>query len=218
MVYSNSRKLLLSGWLRENGNAEYNSALKLQKFLLFYEAFTKIDGEPADFSHLRGYQRGPVFSNVWGDYTHERLSFDMAAKAEYAKQQGSLNSDRAQKSLFLVSILSEKELSDLTHRMNIWKVQEKRIMGGEYQVDLSETDFNDDDAHLMHLLDQMYPLPMIANSSVINIDNHYFVFSKQDAERLTEQHYDILSSISENEHLINPVYVEIDDEGRLVID
>ena len=102
--------------------------------------------------------------------------------------------------------------------MNIWKVKEQRIMGGEYQVDLSEADFNDDDVHLMHLLDQMYPLPMITNSSVINIDNHYFVFSKQDAERLTEQHYDVLSSVSENEHLINPVYVEIDDEGRLVID
>ncbi len=48
------------------------------KFLLFYEAFAKTFGEQPDFSHLRGYKKGPVFSNVWGDYTKERASFDVA--------------------------------------------------------------------------------------------------------------------------------------------
>ena len=80
MVNSNARKLCLSGWLMNNGFHEYNSPLKLQKFLLFYESFTKIEGEKADFSSLKGYKCGPVFSNVWEDYTKERASFDDAAK------------------------------------------------------------------------------------------------------------------------------------------
>lgn len=97
MIYSNARKLLLSGWLKENGSKEYNSPLKLQKFLLFYEAFTKINGELADFNHLRGYKRGPVFSNVWGDYTHERLAFDDAVQKEYDSPHEQLDVERAKK-------------------------------------------------------------------------------------------------------------------------
>ena len=65
MVYSNKRKLLLSGWLKENGSVEYNTSLKLQKYLLFYELFAKIDGDYYDLSSLKGYKRGPVFSTVW---------------------------------------------------------------------------------------------------------------------------------------------------------
>ena len=44
---------------------------------MFYENFAKTFGEQPDFSHLRGYKKGPVFSNVWGDYTKERASFDV---------------------------------------------------------------------------------------------------------------------------------------------
>lgn len=41
MIYSNERKLLLSGWLQENNKESYNTPLKLQKSLLLYEAFAK---------------------------------------------------------------------------------------------------------------------------------------------------------------------------------
>lgn len=218
MIYSNARKLALSGWLRENGRAEYNSALKLQKFLLFYEAFTKVDGESADFDHLKGYQRGPVFSTVWGDYTHERYAFDEAAEKAYASHADMVTLSRAEKCKFLVSILSEKELSELTHRMNLWSSKESRIMRGEYQVELCESDFNDHDFHFIQLLDQMYPLSVIEQSTIIEIDNHYFLFNKRDASKLTEQHFDVLSAVAEQEELINPVYVDLDEEGRLVID
>jgi hypothetical protein len=218
MVYSSSRKLMLSGWLKQNGNTEYNSPLKLQKFLLFYEAFTKINGGTADFTHLKGYKRGPVFSNVWGDYTYERPSFDAAVEEEYSTFHEQVVEEYAKRSLFLVSILSENELSMLTHRLNIWKSKESRIMRGERQVELQESDFNDDDAKLMNLLEKMYPISLIDSSHIIEIDNHYFVFSKQDASRLSEQHFDILSELSDSEQLANPVYVELDEEGRLIVD
>ncbi len=218
MVHSNQRKLLLSGWLKQNGSTEYNSPLKLQKFLLFYEAFTKANGGVADFSHLKGYKNGPVFSNVWGDYTYDRLEFDAAAEKEYSAQHGQLVEDYAKKSRFLVGILSENELSALTHKLNIWKSKESRIMQGEYQVELQESDFNDDDVRLIRLLEEMYPVSMIDNSHVIEIDNHYFIFSNQDASRLKAQHFDVLSELSSREQLENPVYVELDGEGRLIVD
>ena len=67
MLFSSDRKLSLSGWLQENNTLSYFSPLRLQKFLFFYEAFSKADGDYSDFSHLKGYKRGPVFSQVWGD-------------------------------------------------------------------------------------------------------------------------------------------------------
>lgn len=218
MIYSNERKLCLSGWLKENNNASYETPLKLQKFLLFYEAFTKVSGEDPDFSHLRGYKKGPVFSNVWGDYTKERSDFNSAAQRAFASKSVAIDTARAEKCAFMVSTMTEKELSDLTHQMNLWKCKEERIMNGEYQVDLSERDFNSDDEKLIRTLDAMYPSQLVENSTVVCLDRKYFVFTKSDAQHLTEEHFDILLTLAENEELHNPVFVDIDDEGRLIVD
>lgn len=218
MIYSNERKLSLSGWLMKNFEAEYNTPLKLQKFLLFYEAFSKVSGENPDFSHLRGYKKGPVFSNVWGDYTKERAAFNSAAKENYERNGSKIDIGRAKKCAFLVGTLTEKELSDLTHQLNLWKSKEKRIMNGEYQVDLSEKDFNSDDEKMIHLLDSMYSETLINNSVIFHLDRNYFVFQKEEAQKLTEEHFDILLTLAEQENLHNPVYVEMDEEGRLLID
>jgi len=218
MIYSNKRKLGLSGWLKQNSEREYDTPLKLQKFLLFYESFSKVAGETVDFSQLRGYKRGTVFSDVWGDYTKEWSLFDEAALKQYQSGENEIDEKRARKSAFIVETLTEAELSGLTHRMNLWKAKEERIQSGEYQVDLDEEDFNQEDVQLITLLDQMYPEDVVKNSVVIPLDNHYFVFQKDVATRLTEQHFDVLSTLSEKETLYNPVYVGMDEEGRLIID
>ena len=59
---------------------------------------------------------------------------------------------------------------------------------------------------------------MIENSIVVDLDKNYFVFSKEDSVKLTEEHFDTLMLLSERETLHNPVYVDIDSEGRLLID
>lgn len=120
MIYSNERKLCLSGWFKENSEKSYSKSLKLQKFLLLYEAFAKTSGEKTDFSHLRGYKKGPVFSNVWGDYTKERTAFDTAAMKTYEAKKDSVNETRAKKCGFIVETMTEEELSELTHKMNLW--------------------------------------------------------------------------------------------------
>ena len=105
LINSNDRKLSLCGWLQKTHPTEYDRTLKLQKFLFFYEVFSKVDGEKPDFSHLRGYQNGPVFSQVWGDYTKERSAFDSASIKCYNENTDSININRAEKSAFIVQIL-----------------------------------------------------------------------------------------------------------------
>lgn len=218
MIHSNKRKLCLSGWLKENSEISYNTPLKLQKFLLLYEAFAKTRGERPDFSHLRGYKKGPVFSNVWGDYTKERPAFNEAAVEAYETRKNEINDEIAKKCAFVVGTMTETELSQLTHKMNLWKSKELRIMRGERNVDLLEGDFNKDDESMIRLLDEMYPVEMIDNSAIINLDKYYFVFSSNDSKRLTAKHFDTLMALAEGEDLHNPVYVEMDAEGRLSVD
>ena len=91
-------------------------------------------------------------------------------------------------------------------------------MNGERQVELDESDFSEEDAKLVALLEEMYPNDLIENSHIVPLDNHYFLFSKEDAATLTEQHFDTLSELANTESLHNPVYVSIDEEGRLIVD
>ena len=107
MLYSNDRKLSLSGWLQENDISAYRSPLRLQKFLFFYEAFSKVNDDVSDFARLKGYKRGPVFSPVWGDYTKDRTEFDSVSLEKYHAKQTDINNLRAKRASFIVSSLSE---------------------------------------------------------------------------------------------------------------
>ena len=49
---SNTWKLTLAGWLKENDPDSYSSPEKLQMFLLLYELFSKAAGEEADLGDL----------------------------------------------------------------------------------------------------------------------------------------------------------------------
>ena len=218
MLHSNKRKLQLSGWLMKNGQEEYSSALKFQKFLFFYEAFTQIDGETPDWSSLKGYRNGPVFGTVLGDYTHERSSFDAMARQEYEASPEQISESRAIKSKFITQIMSERELSDLTHKLNIWKAKKDRIAAGERQVELCESDLDESDERVLRTLEHMYSLEFINNSHIIKMDTHYFLFNKDNVPKITVEHYDTLSVLADSGELSNPIYVEIDDEGRLLVD
>ena len=157
MLYSNNRKLLLSGWLQVHDAPAYCSPLRLQKYLFLYEAFSKVAQDHADFSRLKGYKRGPVFSPVWGDYTKDRKEFDARTLALYNQEKANVNELRAKRASFIVSSLSEDELSALTHQFHIWHAKSQRIMSGEQQVELCENDFNEADSEIVRIIKKMYP-------------------------------------------------------------
>ena len=219
MVHSSDRKLALSGWLKKYHKTAYDRSLKLQKFLFLYESFSKAANDAYEFDSLKGYKNGPVFSNVWGDYTKEGIIFSSRAEKQLEKFPNQINEERARKVAFIVNTLSETELSQLTHEFNIWGAKRERIQSGEYQVELEDRDFNKDDIQIVRQLDLMFPNNMVDRSTIIEIENHYFVISSDDMGLLTEQHMDVLSELSmKASELHNPIFVDIDEEGRLNID
>lgn len=218
MVYSNDRKLALSGWLRENNSKAYGSPLRLQKYLFFYEAFCKVENQVYDFDRLRGYKRGPVFSTVWGDYTKDREEFNRVATEKYDIHKNVVDERYARRASFVVSVLSERELSQLTHKYRIWNAKAQQIMAGEQQVELQDSDFGEEDYKMTKMLETMYPDELIADSDVLSVDETHFVFAKDDIVKLTECHLDTLSLIAEKAELQNPVFVEINESGGLILD
>lgn len=218
MLYSNLRKRAVSGWLKNKYRRGFSSALKLQKFLFFYETLSKIDGDEADFSYLRGYENGPVFSNVYGDYIYRKEEFIEGVDQAYNEHSDIVNEERAVISSFLINILNEEELSDLTHELNIWMSKKDEIYSNAKQVSLDEEDLTNEDIDFMEMLRESYPIEFIESVEVIEIGNKNFIIKKDDIERLTEEQQNVLITLSSNEDLDNPVYVELSDDGVLLVD
>ncbi len=218
MIYSNERKQQLSGWLRKHERASYDSPLRLQKFLFFYEALCKTSNISCDFHKLKGYVRGPVFSAVWGDYTKDREEFDRAVQEQYMVHKDKVYPNIAKQAAFIIKILSESELSQLTHQYDIWNSKASRIMAGEPQVELCEADFSEKDKALTATLSQMYPDTLASSSIVYQFGDKNFVLPKEVAKQLTEQHMDTLAILADFKELHNPVFVDIDERGVLLVD
>lgn len=218
MINSNIRKRAVSGWLKKNNKQGFYSKLKLQKFLFFYEALSKADGAEYDFAYLKGYKNGPVFGTVYGDCTHRKPDFFSGVEEAYELNPHMINEKRAKLSSFLISILNEEELSDLTHEFNIWKAKKDLISRGVLHVSLEQEDFNSKDIELIETLREMYDEYFIDSVEVIEMYNKSFIISKDDLDCLTEDHKDVLLTLSNNEELDNPVYISISEDGVLLVD
>jgi hypothetical protein len=218
MTNSSFRKKAVSGWLKQHHTEDFTSALKLQKFLFFYEGLSKIENDLTEFRLLRGYINGPVFSDVYGDYTHEKDEFAYEAEKAYLHRPEVVNEERAKFAGFLVSIMNEHELSGLTHEFNIWRAQEKDIKRGVKNVPLREEDFNEADANLLLSLKKMYPISYIDSVEIIEISGKCFIIDKVDLPKFTEDTWSVFISLANEDSLQNPVYVSVSEEGVVMVD
>jgi len=215
---SSSRKRILCGWLRNNHEREFNSPLKLQKFLFFYELYSKIENDIYELRSLKGYIHGPVFSDVYGDYTYEYLDFAANALDQFRMYSSDVNEDRAELSCFLVRVHTEMELSKLTHGFNIWNSKEDEINRGKLQVPLYEEFLSENDIQKLLFFKEIYTPDFINSTEVLNVDSKNFLIPKKDLNRLTSEHIEVIEKLSYNKELTNPVYLSIDEDGVILVD
>lgn len=214
MAYSSERKQALVGWFVNNSG--FTTNVQLQKFLFFYELFSKIDGDSYELDGLKGYKNGPVFSAVFGD-----IKYDENFKATCGRQFQSLphlvNEPRAKLSDFLVKCLGNK-LSEFTHQMNIWAVKRDEIEKGGYQIPLSEDDFTEKDADILRAIETAYPNSYIDAVETYSINGKTFVYYKADKNRLSDRVYDVLNEVSFDPDFDSPVYISFSETGELLLD
>ena len=78
----------------------------------------------------------------------------------------------------------------------------------------------EDREQILRFLEEHHPL-ILGQSEIIEINDYYFVISREDMPKLTEKHYEVLKELTEpanNPELHNPVFVELDEDGVLLID
>lgn len=220
MLWSGINRRACSGWLQKNQPTNFNSDLKLQKFLFLYESIEETLNNNGDFHKLKGYANGPVFSDVYGDCFHERSNFYNNVQEIYDEHSHLVNDKSAKLAGFLVQIMNEDELSLLTHNFNIWKSKETNILRGERNVSLSKTDFNDKDKSLISSFYNAYSDEYIESVTVLEINKKSFVISKSDFKKIIDQDIDIelFIQLSEQEDLLNPVYLSISEDGVILVD
>lgn len=185
----------------------------MQKHLFFYECLSKINGEPYDFSDLKGYERGPVFGNVYAENTYNRDPF--RASCLQCAKRARINESRAEQALFLTKIFGNG-LSEFTHQFDIWSKKKDRIMSGEKQVPLEDKDFSAHDAQLFVEIQKAYPKEYIDAVTVHQDYGMAFILPR--GKDLTEEQWDVLCEIAQDPETQSPIYVDVDENGGLLID
>ncbi|WP_270286983.1 hypothetical protein [Enterococcus casseliflavus] len=225
MLNTNLRRLKLSAWFFLHAPQDFFLKLKLQKFLFFYESFCFTLNYNYDFSYLKGYKKGPVFSDAYGDYTYREPLFlaTIESIAETLKKatQGALcdtdiNEEVAKKAAFLVSILNQEELSELTHDFDIWKNEKSRIDNNEQHVNLSHSNFSNQDKEFASDLYFLYSVEQIDNWDIIKVGKTNFLISKEEKKQLNSDLENALSELS-TKQFDNPVYISVEN-GVIVVD
>lgn len=215
---SSDRKRALCGWLKKNHREEFSSALKMQKYLFFYELLSKMENGDAELRTLKGYKNGPVFSDVYGDRRYEEDIFESEVERVYELHPYLVDENRAEIAGFLVSIMTDDELSELTHRFNIWQSKSSRIKRGEDQVQLDEKDFDYNDQEILMTLKDAYPPEYINSVQIVKIGTKYFVIESEKLEKVSETHLDTLWQLAKSKDLENPVYIDFSESGALLVD
>ena len=130
-----------------------------------------------------------------------------------------VNENRAKRCAFIVQTLTEEEWSSLMKKLNIYKAKESEILKHKYKIaELDLADLNDEDINLITMLNNLYSSELVENSEIITVKKKIFVVLKVNYDQIIQNHMERLEKLAKKSKLHNPVFVKLDDEGKLVKD
>ena len=68
------------------------------------------------------------------------------------------------------------------------------------------------------MLANQYPSKLVENSKIIAVKEKKYVVSRVDYEKIIQNHMERLEKLAKKPKLHNPVFVKLDDEGKLVVE
>lgn len=209
-------KLEKIAWLYQGKDFSFFSHLQVQKFLFFYEMFQMLENKSYDITGLKAYANGPVFSSVYGDIRHQKTEI-INALHSFSWNFLGIDSINAKKSLFLIQSMTDKELSELTHALDMWNVKAPAIQRGEKNISITQEDITQEDIEMLSILKNNTPY-QLEKYEIVSMADKKFIFTIEDYKQLTEEHYEVIEQLSREENLINPVYVTVSNGGVLLVD
>ena len=215
MLFTSEERLKRLAWMRNQSEETFGSKLRQQKFLFFYEMFSKINNRDNHLEYLKAYPNGPVFSEVYGDSTYRNTEF--TEKIKSFVDFSDIDENISNAALYLVKTFTEREISDLTHNLDLWSCKAKRILNGEKGIGIYDSDITEKDVACFNELYDEYLNLSLQDVEIIELFNKIFIISKENAKKLTYEHQEVIELLSRDQDLENPVYLDI-EEGVLLID
>ncbi|WP_406615553.1 hypothetical protein ACJA25_00175 [Mycoplasmopsis hyopharyngis] len=211
------RRLKIIKYLYEWSPEILEQVTKLHKCLFLYEMFQLIDKKDFNLGYLKAYKNGPVFSDVFGDFTYnnENDNFKKHLINKNFKDNEAINIDESnlRKALFIVKTCTPTEISNVTHHLDAWKNTFKE---DKEQIAILKKDITDHDIEILKLIKNS-ALEYNEDLIIKNVQNKFFIFQKD--IKLNGKIWEKIEKLATCDDLINPIYVlGIDEEGDLIID
>lgn len=214
MINTSDIRLEKIAWFKNCELMQNETHLTIQKFLFFYEMFSKVLGKQTDLDYLRAYPNGPVFSNTYGDITYRSSEFEN--KVNSIKDFPNVDEDIARAASSLVKTFTDTELSEFTHQFDLWKSKED-LIDKQRNISIDEEDITSKDLKKFELLYEEYSEFSNQDYVTFQLLDKIFIIESQDYDMLSEEHRQIIEILSNDSTLENPVYLEL-EEGVLLID
>ncbi len=160
-------------WLEKNKNIkdEKISGIKQQKFLLFYNLFLSNSNKKGNFVGLCAWENGPVYTQVHAAVKHH---YTIGEIIKSIKKPIIIDEVLANISKFIVEVLSDEEVSEITHEFDFWKT----IINKE-DTSITEERITKEDKEKINKIMNSYDLEFILNHKVYRGKNCVFFIENE---------------------------------------
>ncbi len=177
-------------WLEEHKNIkdEKISGIKQQKFLLFYNLFLETSEGKGNFEGLCAWQNGPVYTQVHAAVKHH---YTIGEIIKSIKKPVVIDEVLANISKFIVELLSDEEVSEVTHKFDFWK----KVVN-EDATNISINDITKEDINKIKKIMNTYDLEFILNHKIYKAKKCVFFIESDKYDFVVENMAKQLDEIS----------------------
>lgn len=217
MLKTSKRHLELLSWLYWNGNIQEWSQLQFYAFLFLYELQSIKEKRKTstfanyDISSLVATKDGPVFTTLRDDMFNNPIELRRYVESNKPFE---INTQWARAFSFTINSITEQELKAIMCEFHMWHCASQQF-GTQSEVPMLEEHIVEEEDFT--LLSTLFDAVPEYEYEIIEINDKRFVLSTQDCQSANIKHFNILLQISRQEHLYNPVYIEIDANGHLIV-
>ncbi len=205
LIFSDDLKSQLK-WLEENKNPSDNiSGIKQQKFLLFYNLFLKVNKKGGNFNGLCAWKGGPVYTQVHAAVKHHYTIKEIISSI---KTQTNIDTTLAIIAKFIVEILSDEEVSEITHEFDFWKTVPNNYQNNEIKEEYISLE---DEVRIKKILNT-YDIDFIINHRVYKTKNATFLIHKNDYELVTTNFKKKLEKIRNDK----PIKIDLENKDQII--
>lgn len=185
-------------WL--HSHQEETSGIKQQKFLLFYNLFAFTHKKSYNFNSLKAWTNGPVYTQVHSAVKHHYTYQELF---QHCQEGDNVNEEIAHVTKFIIELLTDEEISEVTHQFDFWK---NVIEREENTIDVK--DISTDDIKKIDKIFKQYTLEFIVSHKIIVTDKAKIIVHIDDYEFIKNKMYNKLSEIESKK----PVKIELDTD------